>query len=116
MSLGKWTICAVMGLTGASLLIAADKPAPTTAPSTQPVGSRKLTKPWSQLKSLTPEQSEKIEKIHADALVEEKKVHTKELDDILAVLTPEQLNEYKALEKKLKLEATEKRKEAATQP
>ncbi len=118
---GKWFLCAALTLATGSMLIAANV---TTAPATQPADAkprmRKLTQPWSFLKTLTPEQTAKIEKIHADAGEQIKKIDAKENDDIVALLTPEQVAELKAAIAKQKLErketAAERRKEAATEP
>jgi Spy/CpxP family protein refolding chaperone len=118
MALGKWFLCAALTLTSGSLLIAAD------APATQPaegkaVHTRKLTEPWVLLKTLTPEQTSQIEKIHADSLEERKKIDAKEHDDIMAILTPDQKTELKEAMAKQKAERSEKtghKKAATTEP
>ena len=115
MSMGKWFLCAALTLASGSMLIAADEP--TTMPTdAKPAKPKKLTQPWSLLKTLTPEQIEKIEKIHSDAADETKKIEAKETDDITALLTPDQVTELKAAEAKHKAELAQRRKEAATQP
>jgi Spy/CpxP family protein refolding chaperone len=112
--LGTWTLGAAVMLTSTTYLIADDTPTP---PTTAPAGSSlklghkmKLDKPWSEIKSLTPEQTDKIEKIHADALEQEKKIKEKEQDDIAALLTPAQVDEVKAVEAK---DAAERKMKAA---
>jgi Spy/CpxP family protein refolding chaperone len=102
--LGIWTLGAAAMLMSTTYLIADDTPMPpTTAPSgsSLKLGRKtRLDKPWSEIKSLTPDQVEKIEKIHADALEQEKKIKEKEQDDIAALLTPTQVDEVKAVEAK----------------
>jgi hypothetical protein len=53
----------------------------------------KLTKPWSQLTTLSEDQSSKIRDIHAKALAETKAIEEKEHADILALLTDAQKSE-----------------------
>jgi Spy/CpxP family protein refolding chaperone len=118
MSMGKWVMIGALVLGGGSMLIAADQPATTQPAEMKPAHPLRLTQPWSKMKSLTPEQTATIEKIHADALEQTKKIEAKEHDDILAVLTPEQLTELKAVEEKIKADRKEKtseRKKATTQ-
>jgi len=96
--MGKWFLLSALSLASvsvsASFLSAADSP--TTQPAAKAPRLRKLTKPWSMITTLTPEQTAKIEKIHADALEERKKIDAKEKDDIMAVLTPDQVKELAA--------------------
>jgi hypothetical protein len=92
------------------MLIAADEP------TTQPTKAARLVQPWSLLKTLTPDQVSQIEKIHAEANAEIKKLTTNETADITALLTPAQVAELKADEAKRKEEAALRRKAAATQP
>ena len=100
MASGKWFLCAALVLSSGSFLIAADEPAMPTTQPTKMMHLRKLTKPWSSIKTLTPEQTTQIEKIHADSLEERKKIEAKEKDDIMAVLTPAQVAELTAAEAK----------------
>jgi Spy/CpxP family protein refolding chaperone len=114
--LGKWTLAAAAMLMSTTYLIADEPTTPTTVPTAASLklGKKsKLDKPWSELKTLTPEQTDKIEKIHADALEQEKKIKEKEMDDIAALLTPAQVEEYKAVEAKDKVEQKEKSAEKA---
>jgi Spy/CpxP family protein refolding chaperone len=100
---GKWTLAAAVMLMSTTYLIADEPMTPTTAPTgaSLKLGKKsKLDKPWSEMKSLTPDQTDKIEKIHADALEQEKKIREKELDDIALLLTPAQVEEYKTIEAK----------------
>ncbi len=120
MALGKWILCASLVFPTATILIAADEPAaPATQPAeTKPARAKKLTEPWSLLKTLTPDQIAQIEKIHGDANDQIKKIVAKETDDITAILTPDQVTELKTAEAKQKADrkarAAELRKEAAT--
>jgi Spy/CpxP family protein refolding chaperone len=118
MSMGKWVMIGALVLGGGSMLIAAEEPATTQPAEAKPAHAARLTQPWSRLKSLTPEQTAQIEKIHADALEQIKKIDAKEHDDIMALLTPDQVTELKAAEDKLKADRKEKmaeRKKATTQ-
>ncbi|WP_428936870.1 hypothetical protein [Fontivita pretiosa] len=69
----------------------------------------KLTKPWSELTSLTDEQRAQIHEIHQKALAEIKAIREKEEADILALLTPQQKEELAALEAREKAAAKERR-------
>jgi Spy/CpxP family protein refolding chaperone len=118
MAMGKWFLCAALVLAGGSMLVAADD---TMAPATQPADAKpakpkKLTLPWSMMKTLTPEQTAQIEKIHSDAAEQIKAIDAKELADITALLTPAQLAELQTVEARRKADASQRRKEAATQP
>jgi len=57
----------------------------------------KLTKPWSQLTSLSEDQSGKIREIHAKAVAETKAIEEREKSDIMALLTDAQKSELKSL-------------------
>ena len=126
MSSGKWFVSAALLFTTGSMLLGADEPKSIPTPATQPseakpTRTRKLTEPWSMLKTLTPEQTTQIEKIHADAVEQTKKVVAKEHDDITAILTPDQLNELKVAEGKHAMElkergASRKKGTATTEP
>ena len=118
MSLGKWILCAGLTVSSAAILIAADAPTPATQPAEiKPGRAKKLTEPWSLLKTLTPDQVTQIEKIHSDAYDQIKKIDAKEKDDITALLTPDQVTELKVAEAKQKSErhgkSAEMKKEAA---
>jgi Spy/CpxP family protein refolding chaperone len=63
----------------------------------KPARAMKLTKPYSLIESsLTQEQKDKINAIHAEFLAEQKKLKEKEDTDIKAVLTDEQKKELDA--------------------
>ncbi len=119
-----WVAAAVLG--GASLLagrVTAETPATqaTTKPAKMGAKHRKLTKPYSDMKSLTPQQQDQIAKLHEDALDQVNKVHEKEKDDISALLTPEQqteLNDVMGKEKDERKATPPKRKrgDATTLP
>ncbi len=124
MTKGKWTWAAVLA---GGVAIAAAGASSSGAPSTRPATTKpsamahrkKLPKPFSEMTSLTPQQQDQIEKIHADAILEEKKLHEKETDDETALLTPEQQTEMSDVMGKTKEAAKEKyaaKRKAATQP
>jgi Spy/CpxP family protein refolding chaperone len=106
--MGKWFLISALSLASfsvsASFLVAADSP--TTQPTARAPRMRKLTKPWSMITTLTPEQTAKIEKIHADALEERKKIDAKEKDDIMALLSADQVKELAADEAAAKRSTT----------
>lgn len=119
MSMGKWILCAALAVPCATIAIADDQPATTQPTEAKPARPKKLTEPWSLMKTLTADQTAQIEKIHSDALEERKKIDAKEHDDIMALLTPDQVTELKAAEDKIKAERKEKaaeRRKAATEP
>ena len=120
MVLGKWVLGSAVLLMTGSLLVAADDPAmPTTQPVEKKHTMKKLPEPWSMLKSLTPEETTQIEKIHSDAVAQGDKIKEKETDDINAVLTPDQKTELAAAEAKIKADRKEhlkKKKTATTEP
>ena len=70
------------------------KPARAEAEKARP---GRLTKPWSDLKSLTDEQKAKIIEIHRQAVAAKKEIDRKEKEDVMALLTPEQQAELIAL-------------------
>jgi hypothetical protein len=70
--------------------------------STASGSTGKLTKPWSDLSSLTDEQKSKIEGIHKKTLAETSVLDKKEKEDIMAVLTDEQKTELKEIAGKKK--------------
>ena len=110
-----WAMVALIG-TAAALAGRATAETPATQPTTKPVkaGARhhRLTKPYSDMASLTPQQQDQIAKIHEDALDQTKKIHEKEQDDISALLTPEQQTELNAVTGKEK----DERKAATATP
>ncbi len=123
MATGNWIVCSAVVLFSASMWASADDTKPAM-PATQPTEgraahTRKLTEPWRNIKDLTPEQTDQISKIHADALVQEKKIREKETDDIMALLTPAQVTEVKDFEAKSKeamKEAGKERRAAMKKP
>ncbi len=112
---GKWMLCAAAVVLSGSLLVSAEDPKPAEPSTTQPTEGHmrlhKLVKPWSDLKDLTPEQTDQIIKLHADAVIQEDKIKKKENDDIMALLTPAQVTELKVAEVKAREEASERAKE-----
>ena len=69
----------------------------------------KLTKPWSDLGSLSEDQKVKIEAIHKKALAESSAIDKKEKEDISAVLTDAQKAELKELTSKKRKETAAKK-------
>ena len=132
MKQGKIALAATaVALVGAMLLgtTGATAAAPATQPTTKPAAGgrtavkRRLPKPWSDLKSLTPQQQDQIYKIHTDANEQRKLVEQKEHDDVAAVLTPDQRKELADAEDKDKADRKEKlaetrrkRSDATTKP
>ena len=99
----------------------ADEPkSPTTKPAEAKSGHvAKVTKPWSDIPSLTDEQKEKIKAVHEKALAEINVLEKKEKSDIEALLTDAQKTEMADMKTKEKKEAAEKRaasKKATTKP
>jgi len=88
---------------------AADEAKPATGAPTAPKAAKaeggekkekkpaKLTKPWSELTSLSEDQSSKIREIHAKSLAERKAIEDKEEADIMALLTDAQKTELKSI-------------------
>lgn len=76
----------------------------------------KLTKPWSELSSLTDEQKDKIRSIHGKAVEEIKAIRAKEEADIIALLTEEQKSELKAMEDRMKAEMKARRASSKEKP
>jgi Spy/CpxP family protein refolding chaperone len=69
----------------------------------------KLTKPWSDLTTLSDDQKAKIEAIHKKSLAESSAIDKKEKEDITAVLTDAQKAELKELTSKKRKETTAKK-------
>ena len=105
---------------GAALqAVADDKAPPATQPTARTTRRHKLTYPWVDMKTLTPDQVDKIEKIHADSVEQQDKIKQKELDDIDALLKPDQLKEVDAIESAKKEAGKEKaaaKRTATTKP
>jgi Spy/CpxP family protein refolding chaperone len=79
-------------------------------------GLGKLTKPWSELSSLTSEQRDKIRLIHGKAVEEVKTIRAKEEADIMALLTDEQKSELKVMEEKAKADGKARRASSKEKP
>ncbi len=107
----------VMVLLGGPMLIAADEMAAPTTESTVEHHRSKLVKPWSDITTLTDDQKEKIEKIHADSLVQQRDIRDKEKADIIALLSVDQkkqLSTTEAEETAARKEKTAKKKTGET--
>ena len=78
--------------------------------SSRAASARKLVQPWSKLKSLTDEQSEKIYQIHRKALADMKAIRERERKDIVALLSDAQKVELVESEEK---SAVQRKKVAA---
>lgn len=114
-------------LLGTSYLMAADEAKPEAAKPAAPAevkaadatadekpakAARKparLTKPWSQLTSLSAEQSDQIRAIHRKALDEVKAIQAREKSEIMAVLTDAQKAELQALAEQMSVEKKTKK-------
>lgn len=82
-----------------SLAFAADEPKTDTKPEAKPDGkATRLIKPWSELKDLTPEQTEKLKVIHRKYLDEIKALEAKQAEELNGVLTGDQKKELAAIE------------------
>jgi Spy/CpxP family protein refolding chaperone len=66
----------------------------------QPAAVARLTKPWSQLSSLSDDQKTQIRQIHRKSVDEVKAIEARERDDIMALLSDEQRAELKGFEEK----------------
>jgi hypothetical protein len=69
----------------------------------------KLTKPWSDIETLTDDQKDKIAALHKKALAEINAIEKREKDEITAVLTDAQRAEMKDAADRKKKEAAAKR-------
>ena len=101
---------AVLAL-GASLMVGHVHSA-WAAPDDKPKAAAKavkLTKPWSELTSLSDDQRQKIHDIHAKALAQINEIEKQEKADIMAVLTDAQKAELKDVAAASKKAAAEKR-------
>jgi len=72
-------------------------------------GRVRLTKPWSEMTSLSDKEKSEILDIHRKAVEQIHEIEAKEKQDILAMLTPQQKKEVEDIEAKDKLEAKERR-------
>jgi Spy/CpxP family protein refolding chaperone len=127
---GKWMWAVAAAVGGA--VVATDLATAASsmdAPATQPATTRParmgrkkgLVQPWSEMKTLTPQQQDQIVKLHEDALAQTHKIEEKETDDIMALLTPEQQAEVADIKAKSKetmkeRSAARRKGAAATQP
>jgi len=102
--------CVTILMAGSMLIAADEMAAPTTEPSTEHHRSGRLVKPWSDLTTLTDDQKEKIEKIHADSLDAQRDIRDKERADIEALLSSDQKTQLTAMEAD---EAAERKERAA---
>ena len=88
----------------------ADAKAGEAKPAAAAAGSSvKLTKPWSDIASLTDEQKVKIDAAHKKALAEINAIEKREKEEITALLTDAQRAELKDAADKKKKEAAAKR-------
>jgi Spy/CpxP family protein refolding chaperone len=98
-------VVAVLLMTLAFVARADDKPATEAKAEKKPATGR-LTKPWSQVSSLSDEQKSKIRQIHAKAVADKKAIDEKERVDILALLNDEQKAEVEKLDAEAKVKPT----------
>ena len=104
-----WTGALAALAVGSAVMISRVAPvdAAPAAGDKKPAATFKLTKPWSELATLSDEQKSKIHDIHAKALAQVSEIEKQEKADIMALLTDAQKTELK--------EATAKdRKDTAT--
>ena len=95
-------------LLGAALLVAAPSSG-SNAPGTSRQVRARLTKPWSEMTSLTDKEKSQILDIHRKAVEQIHEIEAREKKDILALLTPEQRKEVEQIEAKDKQEQKERR-------
>jgi Spy/CpxP family protein refolding chaperone len=83
---------AVALLVGSAALHADDaaKPDNATPAHVTPRGGSRLVKPYSDLKDLTSEQTEKLKEIHSKYLAQMSEIRAKEKEESMAVLTDDQ--------------------------
>ena len=106
-----WMGAAAVLSVGAAVLVsqvhgAPDEKAPTAAVAAADV---KLTKPWSELTSLTSEQKIRIHDVHTKATAQISAIEKQEKADIMALLNDQQKTELKELAAKDRKEAAERR-------
>ncbi len=99
---------------GAALLVSQVRGAPdekAAAPAAAAVAAAdvKLTKPWSELTTLTSEQKTKIHDVHTKATAQISAIEKQEKADIMAFLTDQQKTELKDLQAKERKDAAERR-------
>lgn len=102
---------AVLSL-GAAVLVSQVHGAPDEkAPAAAAVAAAdvKLTKPWSELTSLTSEQKIRIHDVHTKATAQISAIEKQEKADIMALLTDPQKTELKEIQAKDRKEAAERR-------
>jgi len=83
-------------IVAAGFALSSNAAAPTTKPSK--TGAAHVTKPWSEVSSLTDEQKEKIHDIHSKFLEDRRALEKKEHDDVMALLTDQQKKEVADVE------------------
>lgn len=105
-------------LAGTAFLVAA--PAANRGDSANSTARRsnvRLTKPWSEMNSLTDAEKNKILEIHRKAVEQIHEIETREKQDIMALLTPAQKKEVEEIEARDKQEQKERRtRRPTTQP
>ena len=104
---------AVLSL-GAAVLVsqvrgAADEKAAAPAAAAVAAADVKLTKPWSEITSLSTEQKAKIHEVHTKATAQISAIEKQEKADIMALLNDQQKTELKELQAKDRKEAAERR-------
>ena len=91
-----WTGALAALAVGSAVMIARVSPVDAApAADKKPAASVKLTKPWSELASLSDEQKTKIHEIHVKALAQVSEIEKQEKADCMAVLTDAQKTELK---------------------
>ena len=105
-------------LAGTAFLVAAPAvKSGDSANSTARHSNVRLTKPWSEMNSLTDAEKNKILDIHRKAVEQIHEIETREKQDIMALLTPAQKKEVEDIETRDKQEQKERRThKPTTQP
>src|SRR4051812_47167578 len=110
-----WMGASAVLVVGASMLLSPVRPAggapdgKAAAPAAVAAADVKLTKPWSELTTLSSDQKTKIHEVHTKATAQISAIEKQEKADIMALLTDPQKTELKELQAKDRKEAAERR-------
>ena len=89
-SIKSFSVLLVMTLALGVVAFAEEKAADQAAAEKSAAKKVRLTKPWSQLDTLSEDQRQKIADIHAKAVADIKAIQQREREEITALLTDEQ--------------------------
>jgi hypothetical protein len=113
-----WVGAGAVLAVGASLLVSQvrtaggapeDPKKATPAAAAVAAADVKLTKPWSELTTLSADQKTRIHEVHTKATAQISAIEKQEKADIMALLTDQQKTELKELQAKDRKEAAERR-------